>query len=392
VWYFAGLVLLSAAGIIHPDVADRIGQGILLWAMFALTPTLLLYPALARPIRAFGPVVLVIMTSAMFGSLASGRWYISGFTGGVGRVLSDTPQHGLSSFWPISIAGFLALGCCSLPALWYFRRRYERKQTGDIALTIDSIWLLFALFACEIQTDAQGLWRISPLLMFVAYKTVASLSLRSLYRDAASSPGQRLLVLRVFGYRGRTRRLMDLLGPRWRYVGGIQLIAGVDLAADYLGIPQFLDFIRGRLRKYFIFSEDDLERRMGGLDLKPDTDGRFRVNMFFCFDDTWRMTADRLIRESDAILMDLRGFTQANRGCSEELHLIFSRASTQCVLLVIDSTTDLELIENAWATAMNREDMRQVRILQATGSGSTVSAAIALLDPGTKILSAPSCA
>jgi hypothetical protein len=115
--------------------------------------------------------------------------------------------------------------------------------------------------------------------------------------------------------------------------------------------------------------------------------------MFFCFDDTWGITADRLIRESDAILMDLRGFTQANRGCGEELHIIFRRASKQCVVLVVDSTTDLELIENEWATAMNREGIRQVRILRAAAdSGSTVSAAIALLDPGTEILLASSCA
>src|SRR5262249_37674453 len=58
----------------------------------------------------------------------------------------------------------------------------------------------------------------------------------------------------------------------------------------YLGIPQFLDYLRRRLRTYFIHSAEALERRMQNLDTRPDPDGRFRANMFFCLDDTWKMT------------------------------------------------------------------------------------------------------
>jgi hypothetical protein len=377
--YFAGLAVLSAIGIVSVDMTHRIEQGALLWATLALTPTVLLYPTLARPIRAFGPVVLVFMAIAVFGSQVGVGLYETAFTGGIRLPFSD-PR-----FWLLSLAGFLVLGLCAQPTLWYLRRRYERKLTGDIVLTIDCIWLLFALFACEIQADAHGLWRISPLLMFVAYKTVAALSFRTLFRQTVASSGRHLLLLRVFGHRGRTRQLMDLLGARWRRIGSIQLIAGVDLASDYLGIPQFLDFIRGRLKDYFVFSSDDMERRMGTLDLKPDADGRFRVNMFFCSEDTWRIAAVRLIRDSDAILMDLRGFNRANRGCAEELRIIFAVASLQCVLLVIDSETDLRELNNALAMTMSHTRTCQLRILRDGGANRTVAAAIALLDPATKL-------
>jgi hypothetical protein len=376
--YFAGLALLSAIALTEGDLPYRIGQGALLWTTLELTPTVMLYSALARPIRAIGPVVLVFMSMAVFGSQVAVGLYESVFSGGVPLPFSD-PR-----FWVVSLAGFIVFGCCSQSALWFFRRRYERKRTSDIVLTIDCIWLLFALFACEIQSDAHGFWRISPLLMFMAYKTVISVCFRSLYRQAVISPGRRLLILRVFGFRARTRRLMDLLGARWRHVGSVQLIAGADVAADYLGIPQFLDFLWGRLKSYFILSMDDLGRRMRELDLKPDADGRFRVSMFFCFDDTWKMTADRLIRESDAILMDLRGFTRANRGCAEELRII-SSAPASCILLLIDSRTDLQQLNNELAGAMINESTSRIRILRAARSGPTVSAAIALLDPGTKV-------
>ena len=197
---------------------------------FELTPTVMLYPVLARPIRVIGPVVLVFMSVAVFGSQVAVGLHASVFTGGVPLPFSD-PR-----FWLVSLAGFIVLGCCSQPALWFFRRRYERKRTSDLVLTIDCIWLLFALFACEVQSDTHGSRRISPLLMFMAYKSVISLCFRSLYHQAAISPARRLLILRVFGFRARTRRLMDLLGARWRQTGGVQLIAGADVAADSLDI------------------------------------------------------------------------------------------------------------------------------------------------------------
>jgi hypothetical protein len=153
------------------------------------------------------------------------------------------------------------------------------------------------------------------------------------------------------------------------------------LAADYVGIPQFLDYIRRRLKSYFIHSTEDLERRIQNLDMRADPDGRFRINMFFCFDDTWKMTVVRLIRESDAVLMDLRGFTQANRGCAEELRAIFAEATADRALLVIDASTDLPQLESTLAAALPAEGGLKVRILRAVGAARTVSAVIALLDP-----------
>jgi hypothetical protein len=163
---------------------------------FELTPTVMLYPVLARPIRVIGPVVLVFMSVAVFGSQVAVGLHASVFTGGVPLPFSD-PR-----FWLVSLAGFIVLGCCSQPALWFFRRRYERKRTGHLVLTIDCIWLLFALFACEVQSDTHGSRRISPLLMFMAYKSVISLCFDSLYHQAVISSGRRLPMFSAFA-RGR---------------------------------------------------------------------------------------------------------------------------------------------------------------------------------------------
>ncbi|MGB7867531.1 MAG: hypothetical protein WBM01_04475 [Mycobacterium sp.] len=36
--------------------------------------------------------------------------------------------------------------------------------------------------------------------------------------------------------------------------------------------------------------------------------------------DTWQMVLRRLVGQSDAVLMDLRGFTRTSKGCIFELH------------------------------------------------------------------------
>jgi len=47
-----------------------------------------------------------------------------------------------------------------------------------------------------------------------------------------------------------------------------------------------------------------LESRLSETDVAPDLDGRFRVNDFFCYEDTWKSVLDRLVRDTDAVLMD----------------------------------------------------------------------------------------
>ena len=42
--------------------------------------------------------------------------------------------------------------------------------------------------------------------------------------------------------------------------------------------------------------------------------------MDFCHNDTWKMVLKRLSRESDAVLMDLRGFLPDNQGCVFEIN------------------------------------------------------------------------
>jgi hypothetical protein len=118
----------------------------------------------------------------------------------------------------------------------------------------------------------------------------------------------------VFSLGRRSERLFDALAKHWRHAGSIRLIAGPDLATTTVEPHEFLDFLSGKLARRFIDGPETLDLRISEMDLEPDRDGRFRVNDFFCHDNAWQMTLSRLVGDSDAVLMDLRGFSQENRG------------------------------------------------------------------------------
>ena len=87
---------------------------------------------------------------------------------------------------------------------------------------------------------------------------------------------------------------------------------------------EFLDFLSGRLANSYINDDADVDRRLAGLNLQLDPDGRYRVNEFFCRITTWKQTVRRLMAQSDLVAMDLRAFTaqMLTRGSKGKLLLL----------------------------------------------------------------------
>lgn len=85
-----------------------------------------------------------------------------------------------------------------------------------------------------------------------------------------------------------------------------KLRKSIDLVTSTVEPHEFLDFLRGRIGRQFVSSALDLEQRISAMDRLPDPDARYRISEFFCHNDTWQMTVDRLATASDVVLMDLR--------------------------------------------------------------------------------------
>ena len=87
--------------------------------------------------------------------------------------------------------------------------------------------------------------------------------------------------------------------------------------------------------------------RLDAFDMAPDADGRYRVNECYCHDTTWQDALQGLVRRSDVVLMDLRGFQAHNAGCGYELQTLAQAARALRVVVLADGQTDRAAAKDA---------------------------------------------
>ena len=193
---------------------------------------------------------------------------------------------------------------------------------------------------------------LSGLVAFAVYKVVSWAGFSLLRSAAVPENSSKFLLLRVFSLDKRTEHLFDALAKHWRHIGSLPLIVGPDLATTTVEPHEIFDFLSGKLARRFIDGLDTLNRRISEMDVEPDGDGRFRVHDFFCHEDAWKMTLSRLVGDTDAVRMDLRGFSQQNRGVTFEIDELINVVPLEHVVFVIDGTTDdrflRQTLEESW--------------------------------------------
>ena len=248
--------------------------------------------------------------------------------------------HGV--FWTTIAAGFLVFAVCAWFVLKWFGALFAAKLLSDETLTIDAMIAVFAIWHAINLSFEHWAWIGAGLVAFLAFKGAAIFGYRLLPVVAAP---KRLLLLRVFALGGRSESLFDAIRKLWLRRGYIAMIAGPDLVTSTVEPHEFLGFLSGDLGQRFVSREADIATRVAAMDRRPDPDGRFRVAEFFCRSDTWQAMMQRLVAESDAVLMDLRSFSASNQGCVYELERLLDTIDLSRVVIVIDNTTDRAFLE-----------------------------------------------
>jgi hypothetical protein len=352
-------------------------------AFVVLVPAVLLLAVSVRNFRAVGPFLAVPVAVAAAG-LSVWAWIALPLV-----IRTDATRDQAAV---VVIVAVLLVAPIGLVYLWWSARQYAHKRASDQMLLISQWWFLATVWPSITLVSSSVYWAFTFWLAYLAFRLATAAGLR-LRRRAISSAPLRLLLLRVFGRQRSSERLLGRLGTSWRHLGPVQMIAGPDLVAAALEPHEFLDSLRGKLSRQFVADPDDLRRRLGQLDLGPDTDGRYRVNELFCHDDTWRPTLHELVHRSDCILLDLRGFTVARQGVTYEITQLVELAPLRRVLVLTDETTDhgflREVLDTAWRgispLSPNWSDAGALRMLQAASrDGVDTEAAVALLAAGVE--------
>jgi hypothetical protein len=344
----------------------KVAELLYLWLDFNAPPTVLLLIFLNRRIRAVGPLVLVFMILGVAGANVGVTFTrtnfqllraVTGFSRSIGLGANGTTI----ALYVIGFAAFAVVGWIILASL---RELYENKYASEHSITVDAVWLLFGIVNSIGLVFEGRVWILSGIGAFIVYKLVASTLFGSFQverRAKVNSP--RLLFLRVFALGKRSESVYYNVGQFWLFIGSMQMIAGPDLAASAVEPHEFLDFLSGKLDRRFIDSGHALDLRIDQMDLRPDGDGQFRVTEFFCHDDTWKLTLARLAGDSDAVLMDLRGFSHSNAGCIFEIHELFNLVLLRRILFVVDVSTDQDFMRQtmreSWSDLKDRSPNRR---------------------------------
>lgn len=350
--YFAVYAVIVAVALTRsPELT--VWQAALIWLIMNGPPTLLLYAFLARRVRAVGPIVVAFALIAAFGAVLVPTILNTSEAGlraavGAGSTLG---LGGVGTFIAMLGLGAALFGAGAWLGLRWLGRRYAEKQFSDEMLTLDAMLFLFAVWQPIGLAFEHWSWFASGLVAFAGYRLAAGALRRTMPGVAAP---RKLLLLRVFALGPRSEPLFDALRMRWLRGGSIAMIAGPDLVTSTVEPDEFLGFLSGQLGRRFVAGQTDLATRVAAMDRKPDPDGRFRVTEFFCRADTWQPTMQRLVAESDAVLMDLRSFSQSNQGCVYELGRLLDAIDLSRVVFVIDRTTDRAFLESElgrlWST------------------------------------------
>ncbi|MCI0554054.1 MAG: hypothetical protein L0287_24155, partial [Anaerolineae bacterium] len=195
----------------------------------------------------------------------------------------------------------------------------------------------------SLESNCRGAFMASRISVNFGHKW-----LRSIIRTPDFEPS--LLVLRVFSLEKRSELLFDAVTKHWRHVGKVRLIAGKDLAYSTVAPHQFLAFVSRNLDRLFIRDETSIDRSILELDNRRDADGRFRINDFCCYANNWRGLLTRLIKSTDAVLMDLRNFKRKNSGSAFEIKELMNLIPLGRIVFVVDKTTDRDFFKEVWTT------------------------------------------
>lgn len=341
----AAIYLAALAATTLPFLSPQFSvlSAVLGWMSLNVLPTLTAFVFLARRIRAAGPLVAAFLFFAVSGVQLV--FHVVGEDDANIRRLAEIGSAlglgGVATFFATAMVGALVLGIVGWGALRIVGAAYRARRLSDQSIVISALWLIFTAFESMMLAFDGVRWFFVGLVTFVLFQIAAAIGFRIVRGTAATDhDAPKLLLLRVFSLGKRSERLFDRLSRLWRHAGSIRMIAGPDLATTTVEPHEFLDFVGGRLARRFIADRAGLEQRLAETTARRDPDGRFRVNDFFCHDDTWKMVLGALAADSDAVLMDLRGFGPSNSGCVYEIHELLSRVPLERFVLVIDETTD----------------------------------------------------
>lgn len=346
-WFIAAVALLSWRTNENVSFAQVFG-----WMLFDIGLPLIVVTALClgSATRAVAPwlaplfIVLcwasqagVDLLAALVERQSPLAFWLAGHIGAVTAIALFALIPWLFAWWPARAIGR------------WLGSAYAARQVSELFYLFTAVWVI-ALVGPALGAIAGEGWGALLYFLPLLWIPLGAWLLQRTDRQPTGRPPS-LLVLRVFQQDANVLALFDRVIERWRLTGNTVLIAGTDLVDRTIDADDIFTFLDGRLGERFIRRPEDVAPRLAAFEWQPDIEGRYRVNECYCHDTTWQQALAELLRVSDVVLMDLRNFVAANRGCLYELETLAGVADLKRVVVLVNERTELPPAQAATAAA-----------------------------------------
>jgi len=227
----------------------------------------------------------------------------------------------IKGFFPLIVGsvgeGLIILSAVAFHLIMIFRNRNKSKQRPNLKLIILRVFLISKTSMFTFSKMAK-FWK-----HFGTYFTVADPSFyRVFWKNNFKQKFPVIIVLIFLIYTQMEN--MDGPSPFGPFIF-LMIIAAIIFIA--LGIR--------KMKKNFVSHEEALERDLQKLKRHPvKLDKTFKEKPVSCYDNTWKFTVEKLVEYADVALMDLRGFSEKNKGCEYEVNLLLNKVSISKILFI----------------------------------------------------------
>ncbi|MBT8274283.1 MAG: hypothetical protein KJO77_10780 [Bacteroidia bacterium] len=108
----------------------------------------------------------------------------------------------------------------------------------------------------------------------------------------------------------------------------------------------YLQYWRIKISRSYTKNRSHIVKKIANTLKRPrKLDLTFKSIPMFCYDNTWKLAVSEFLKNSKVILMDLRGYSEARKGCEYEVDFIFDNFPINRILFLIDTVSDKDLVK-----------------------------------------------
>ncbi|MCW5515272.1 hypothetical protein [Muriicola sp. Z0-33] len=246
------------------------------------------------------------------------RWYmllaavvlLNSFVNGAFATIAGLTSEGLTMLFPVLLHIVIIL-----------RVRGRAKKRPNLKLLILRVFLINKTSMFTFSRLAR-FWK-----HFGAYFTVADPSFYKVYWKRRFNHVFPVFIVLLFLVYTQIENSMSDSGSGSPF--------GPFLFLLFIGALIFIVISVKRLKSNFVSDKVALEKELNKLEMQPvKLDNTFKEKPMSCYDNTWKLTVERLVVTANVVLMDLRGFSEKNKGCEYEVNLLLNTVRLDNILFL----------------------------------------------------------